>query len=82
MQERNKALGCTLVLTSNHLITLREDFTAPLRRVNIQQPKVVATAVAGFNSPRKAALENSLRKLSTSTTNDNFNDVSYRMLWF
>lgn len=66
MQERHKALGCTLVLTSNHLITLREDFTAPLRRVN-SQPKAVS--VVG-SSPRKAALENSLQNLSTYTLND------------
>lgn len=34
MQEKHKTLGCTLVMTENHLITLREDFRAPLRRVN------------------------------------------------
>lgn len=66
MQERHKALGCTLVMTSNHLITLREDFTAPLRRVN-------SSGMA--SSPRKVILENSLRKLSTSTLNDTFNEV-------
>ncbi|CAO1401335.1 unnamed protein product [Diamesa hyperborea] len=32
MQERHKTLGCTLIMTSNHLITLREDFSSPLRR--------------------------------------------------
>lgn len=34
MQEKHKTLGCTLVMTENHLITLREDFRAPLRRIN------------------------------------------------
>ncbi|EDV94862.1 uncharacterized protein LOC6567767 isoform X2 [Drosophila grimshawi] len=36
MQERHKALGCTLIVTQNHLITLREDFSAPLRQLNQQ----------------------------------------------
>lgn len=65
MQERHKALGCTLVMTSNHLITLREDFTAPLRRVNSTTTAMV--------SPRKVHLES--RKLSTSTLTDGFNEV-------
>ncbi|XP_034487042.1 uncharacterized protein LOC117791414 isoform X2 [Drosophila innubila] len=34
LQERHKALGCTLIVTQNHLITLREDFSAPLRQLN------------------------------------------------
>lgn len=33
MQEKHKTLGCTLVVTQNHLITLREDFTSPLRKL-------------------------------------------------
>ncbi|XP_055613349.1 pleckstrin homology domain-containing family M member 2-like [Uranotaenia lowii] len=32
LQERRQTLGCTLIMTSNHLLTLREDFNAPLRR--------------------------------------------------
>ncbi|XP_052866979.1 uncharacterized protein LOC128273103 [Anopheles cruzii] len=32
VQERRRTLGCTLIMTSNHLLTLREDFSAPLRR--------------------------------------------------
>ncbi|KAM8706112.1 hypothetical protein ACLKA7_010403 [Drosophila subpalustris] len=36
LQERHKALGCTLIVTQNHLITLREDFSAPLRQLNKQ----------------------------------------------
>lgn len=72
MQERHKALGCTMVLTSNHLITLREDFTAPLRRVNAATTTMAPAAV----SPRKLALDRSLRKLSAATPNDSlFNDV-------
>ncbi|KAL9897131.1 pleckstrin homology domain-containing protein pruning defect 1 isoform 1-T1 [Glossina fuscipes fuscipes] len=34
MQEKHKTLGCTLVVTQNHLITLREDFSAPLKQFN------------------------------------------------
>lgn len=77
MQERNKALGCTLVLTSNHLITLREDFTAPLRRINTH-PKAAALSLS---TPKKAPLDNSLRKLSASTLNDTFNDVNCLYMW-
>lgn len=68
MQEKHKTLGCTLVITSNHLITLREDFSAPLRRLNS----------AGVVSPaRKPVFDNPSRKLSISTVSDiTFNDVS------
>jgi len=34
--ERHKTLGCTLIVTENHLITLREDFSAPLRQISHQ----------------------------------------------
>jgi len=34
--ERHKTLGCTLIVTENHLITLREDFSAPLRQKSQQ----------------------------------------------
>ncbi|XP_050341084.1 uncharacterized protein LOC126767648 isoform X2 [Bactrocera neohumeralis] len=33
MQEKHKTLGCTLVVTQHHLITLREDFSAPLKQI-------------------------------------------------
>ena len=68
MQEKHKVLGCTLVMTSNHLITLREDFTAPLRRVNANGTVVV--------SPKKLQIENNCRKLSTSTITDTYNEVN------
>lgn len=37
MQEKHSTLGCTLIMTPNHLITLREDFQAPLRRMNLNK---------------------------------------------
>lgn len=46
MQERHKALGCTLIVTQNHLITLREDFSAPLRQLNKQEDASAATPAA------------------------------------
>lgn len=68
MQEKHKTLGCTLVMTSNHLITLREDFTAPLRRVN--------AVTNGIMSPPKVSTLNASRKMSVSTiTTDTMNDV-------
>ncbi len=57
-------------MTSNHLITLREDFTAPLRRVNALTSEIM--------SPPKGppAPVNASRKLSVSTvTTDTMNDV-------
>lgn len=69
-QERNKTLGCTIIVTSNHLITLREDFTSPLRRLNSK----------GIMSPaitRPTKEQPSERKMSISTVSDaTFNDVS------
>lgn len=57
-------------MTSNHLITLREDFTAPLRRVNAN-----GTAVL---SPNRGSSQNmNLRKLSSSTiTTDTMHEVN------
>lgn len=68
VQEKNKTLGCTLVITSNHMITLREDFSSPLRRLNS----------TGLPPPPPKVLprESYSRKLSISTTSENFNDVS------
>lgn len=74
LQERHKTLGCTLIMTSNHLITLREDFTAPLRRIcKLEQS-------ANCKSPSK---DNSFsdgnmldRKLSNSTLLDSCSDIS------
>ncbi|XP_017849255.1 uncharacterized protein LOC108604340 isoform X2 [Drosophila busckii] len=43
LQERHKALGCTLIITQNHLITLREDFAAPLRQLNKQKETIIST---------------------------------------
>lgn len=71
LQERHKTLGCTLVITSNHMITLREDFSSPLRRLNS----------VGFTSPAPRMplgpqpKETNMRKLSISTTSDIFNEV-------
>ncbi|KAI8129612.1 Pleckstrin like proteiny domain-containing family M member 2 [Lucilia cuprina] len=51
MQEKHKTLGCTLVVTQNHLITLREDFLSPLRKINRnpEQNNEAETAAGGAN---------------------------------
>ncbi|XP_023035902.1 uncharacterized protein LOC6651248 [Drosophila willistoni] len=36
LQEKHKTLGCSLIVTQNHLITLREDFSAPLRQIQMK----------------------------------------------
>lgn len=76
-QERHKTLGCTLVVTSNHLITLREDFTSPLRRLNSKGAMSPA-----ITRPFKdtATMD---RKMSLSTVSDmTFNDVRSVSLFF
>lgn len=68
MQEKHKTLGCTIVITSNHLITLRENFEAPLRRLNsIEQ-----------DAPRQIAIGNTTRKLSMST---NMSEVIFSFVY-
>lgn len=71
-RQRHKTLGCTLVITSNHLITLREDFSSPLRRLNSKGVMSPATASrANKNNPTND------RKMSISTMSDvTFNDVN------
>lgn len=72
-QERQKTLGCTLVITSNHLITLREDFSSPLRRLN---SKSIPTSTVPLKQQSKDYLSTD-RKMSISTVSDStFNDVS------
>lgn len=76
-QERHKTLGCTLVITSNHLITLREDFSSPLRRLNSKG--MLSPAIS--SKPQREYLIND-RKMSISTVSDStFNDVSLNDLW-
>lgn len=71
-QERHKTLGCTLVITSNHLITLREDFSSPLRRLN---SKGMLSPAISSKSQREFLTND--RKMSISTVSDStFNDVS------
>lgn len=72
LQERHKTLGCTLVITSNHMITLREDFSSPLRRLNSTGFASPAPRMA----PGSSGKDTNMRKLSISTTSDVFNDVS------
>lgn len=72
-QERHKTLGCTLVITTNHLITLREDFSSPLRRLNSKG------AIDSIAPPKPQPSESLTldRKMSISTMSDStMNDVS------
>lgn len=71
MEERQKTLGCTLIMTENHLITLREDFSSPLRRVVQQQPVLMSPSIAKENID-----PNFGRKLSSSTILDTSSEVS------
>lgn len=78
LQERHKTLGCTLVITSNHMITLREDFSSPLRRLN----STGFTSPALRMAPVSSSKDTNMRKLSISTTSDVFNDVSRKQFLY
>lgn len=79
MQDKHKTLGCTLVMTSNHLITLREDFSSPLRRV---LPNAQPIAMSPSSSTREnleaSSYQNPIitRKMSNSTILDTSSEVS------
>lgn len=49
-----KALGCTLVLTENSLVTIREDFSSPLQKVNLSKTEeVITVSLAGSATEEK-----------------------------
>lgn len=60
MQEKHKTLGCTLVVTQNHLITLREDFSSPLRKVTKTQEQTKMEAAAVLNKQQEEDLNHYL----------------------
>ncbi|XP_070499969.1 dentin sialophosphoprotein [Chironomus tepperi] len=74
INEKPKILGCTLIMTENHLITLREDFSSPLRRVTLQQPVILSPHRTFFTKENSAP--NLTRKLSSSTILDTSSEVS------
>lgn len=79
MQEKHKTLGCTLIMTSNHLITLREDFSSPLRRVlPNSQPIAMSppTSVKENVDPNLFMNQGITRKMSSSTILDTSSEVS------
>lgn len=64
MQDRHKSLGCTLIMTNNHLITLREDFSSPLRRNSSITPSTSTI----LSPPSKENIDPNLsKKLYNST---------------
>uniref|UniRef100_A0A182VQY9 PH domain-containing protein n=1 Tax=Anopheles minimus TaxID=112268 RepID=A0A182VQY9_9DIPT len=88
MQERRRTLGCTLIMTSNHLLTLREDFSAPLRRNTsystvgeISNPSLVSNASSmqlqlNLSSPSKENINPNAtrRKISNVSSNNGGQD--------
>ncbi|CRK97449.1 CLUMA_CG010838, isoform A [Clunio marinus] len=77
MEERQRTLGCTLIMTENHLITLREDFSSPLRRVVPQQSQMLPITSPLSTSASKENFDPNLsRKLSSSTILDTTSEVS------
>lgn len=76
MNEKPKLLGCTLIMTENHLITLREDFSSPLRRVHNQQPATLIPSSFSVQSSGANETNGMTRKLSNSTILDTSSEVS------
>jgi hypothetical protein len=79
MQDKHKTLGCTLIMTSNHLITLREDFSSPLRRVlpNAQPIAMSPPSSVKENVDPNLFINQGLtRKMSSSTILDTSSEVS------
>lgn len=82
LQERRKTLGCTLILTSNHLLTLREDFSAPLRRntVSISANSSIMVSPAkenvNPNAQQHPQQSSQQRKLSNSNMLDTSSEIS------
>uniref|UniRef100_A0A336MZ84 CSON007219 protein n=1 Tax=Culicoides sonorensis TaxID=179676 RepID=A0A336MZ84_CULSO len=70
MQDRHKSLGCTLIMTNNHLITLREDFASPLRR----NSSVTPSASTMLSPPLKENIDPNLSKKITSLTTSRLMD--------
>ncbi|XP_063708869.1 LOW QUALITY PROTEIN: uncharacterized protein LOC134837424 [Culicoides brevitarsis] len=58
MQDRHKSLGCTLIMTNNHLITLREDFSSPLRR----NSNTISPSSTALSPPLKENVDPNLAK--------------------
>ncbi|XP_011295862.1 uncharacterized protein LOC101890222 isoform X2 [Musca domestica] len=78
MQEKHKTLGCTLVVTQNHLITLREDFTTPLRKLkneednnNTQKVETQTTNATNIEEEQYAPETGSLLSSAMSTPTRN-----------
>jgi hypothetical protein len=84
IDEKPKTLGCTLIMTENHLITLREDFSSPLRRITHQQPTILSPSVFASSSQQQQQQQKEnidpnclmTRKLSSSTIVDTSSEVS------
>uniref|UniRef100_A0A182IVQ3 PH domain-containing protein n=1 Tax=Anopheles atroparvus TaxID=41427 RepID=A0A182IVQ3_ANOAO len=68
MQERRRTLGCTLIMTSNHLLTLREDFSAPLRR------NTSSSVIGEISNPSVSAA--SLQLQLTNTTSPSKENIN------
>lgn len=67
MQEKHKTLGCTIVITSNHIITLRENFEAPLRRMNISGKEATQCGTLPEMENKKMSI--------SSNVSESFNEV-------
>lgn len=80
MQEKHKTLGCTLVVTQHHLITLREDFSAPLKQIKLHTADTENTqnvASCGKDFPARVNDEYSLTAGETGSMVRNFYSKSH-----
>lgn len=80
MKEKQKILGCTLIMTENHLVTLREDFSSPLRRVVTHQKPIIMPSMSAESKensdPNSQQHQQQQRKMSNSTIPDTVSEMS------
>ncbi|XP_055544179.1 uncharacterized protein LOC129729556 [Wyeomyia smithii] len=80
LQERRQTLGCTLIMTSNHLLTLREDFSAPLRKntasTSANSSAMMSPAKENINPNIQQLLPAAENQRKHSTTLDTSSEIS------
>lgn len=79
MQDKHKTLGCTLVVTQHHLITLREDFSAPLKQIKSDTEYTQNVTGSGKDFIGRVNDESSLTTGETGSLVKNIFTISYSL---
>ncbi|XP_055373937.1 uncharacterized protein LOC129607182 [Condylostylus longicornis] len=80
MHKKQKILGCTLIMTTNHLVTLRENFTSPLGfkslKLEDQDQKLFNNVVMGKFKPNATNTEVNEKPIVSETSNSSKDSIS------